>query len=334
MARSDLLLSIIRAGSHGNQSDFRRALEALIAEERARQHHVLADQLAEFLKVNGNGNANGNNGHAVLKPFTGDDKARELLLESIPRRRLEDLVLPNIVEQACQELCEEHGRADVLRSHGLEPRHRILLCGPPGNGKTSLAEALAERLAVPLLTLRYDALMGSFLGETSSRLRRVFDHVRARPLLLFFDEFDTIAKERGDTHETGEIKRVVSSLLLQIDALPSYVIIVAASNHPELLDRAVFRRFQLKLWMPAPSGKELERLFARFEVRLGKKLGLTPKTLAEKLRGASFAEAEEFCADVFRRYVLSLQQGDLAVIVRERVAQWQARFVPVLPSSD
>ena len=118
----------------------------------------------------------------------------------------------------------------MLRSHGLEPRHRILLAGPPGNGKTSLAEAIAESLSIPLLTVRYEAVIGSFLGETAGRLRRVFDYARTTPSVLFFDEFDVVGKERGDLHETGEIKRVVSSLLLQMDDLPSWTIIAAATK--------------------------------------------------------------------------------------------------------
>ncbi len=328
MARADLLLSIIRSGSQGNQADFRRAVESLIAEERARQHHVLADQLAENLKIAERGGGPSPSGLGVIRPAIADEKLRDLLIETVPRRRLDDLVLPDAVLQVCEELVEEHSRIDVLRSHGLEPRHRLLLCGPPGNGKTSLAEALAERLAVPLLTLRYDSLMGSLLGETAGRLRKVFDHVRTRPCVLFFDEFETLGKERGDTHETGEVKRVVSSLLLQIDQLPSYVVVIGASNHPELLDRAVWRRFQVRLELPSPTRAQLERLFARFEARLGKKLGLTPRTLAEKLRGSNFAEAEAFCADILRRYALSLEQGNLPEIVRSRIAQWQARLTP------
>src|SRR4030095_100639 len=98
----------------------------------------------------------------------------------------------------------------------------------------------------------YDALIGSYLGETNARPSKLFDYVRTRPSVLLFDEFDAIGKERGDTHETGEIKRVVSFLLMQLDQLPSYVIAVAATNHGELLDRAVWRRFQMRLSMPAP----------------------------------------------------------------------------------
>ena len=102
----------------------------------------------------------------------------------------------------------------MLRSHGIQPRHRVLLSGPPGNGKTALAEATAEGLGIPLLTVRYEALIGSFLGETTQRLGQLFDRVHTMPCVLFFDEFDVVSKERGDVHETGEIKRVVSELVV------------------------------------------------------------------------------------------------------------------------
>ncbi len=124
----------------------------------------------------------------------------------------------------------------------MEPRHRVLLVGPPGNGKTVLAEAIAEALGVGFFVVRYEYLIGSYLGETASRLRRILDYARTTPCVLFFDEFDAIGKERGDTHETGEIKRVVSTLLMQVDDLPSYTVLIAATNHPELLDRAVLEK--------------------------------------------------------------------------------------------
>lgn len=117
------------------------------------------------------------------------------------------------------------------RSYGLEPRHRLLLVGPPGNGKTSLAEGIAEALMLPFLVVRYEGIIGSYLGETASRVARLFDYVRTRQCVLFLDEFDTLGKERGDPQETGEIKRVVSSLLLQLDNLPSHVLVVTATNH-------------------------------------------------------------------------------------------------------
>ena len=132
---------------------------------------------------------------------------KHLFEEKMPEKRLEQLLLPDNVVETCRAIIEEQMRADLLRSYGLEPGNKILLIGPPGNGKTSLAEAIAEALMVPLITVRYDTIIGAYLGETASRLSKLFEYASTRQCVLFFDEFDTIGKERGDQHETGEIKR-------------------------------------------------------------------------------------------------------------------------------
>ena len=170
--------------------------------------------------------------------------------------------------------------------------------------------------------MRYEALIGSFLGETASRLKRVFDYARTTPCVLFFDEFDAVGKERGDVHETGEIKRVVSSLLMQVDDLPSYTVVVAATNHAELLDRAAWRRVFRSVWRSiAPSRRELTAYLARFADSCDETLGRSPATIAKRLGAVSCAEAEEFCRDVRRHLVLAMGAKTLAAtpaIVAER----------------
>ena len=275
MARSDLLISLVKAGTAGDQVLFRKTVEAMIAEERAKKHDVLAARLAEQL------NGSTRTGSAANHDRPG--QVHDLFFEMVPQRTFDDLVLPESVLASCRELAQEHHRGDLLQTYNLDPRNRVLLAGAPGNGKTSLAEALANELMVPFIVARYDGLIASYLGETASRLRRLFDHVRTRACVLFFDEFDTVGKERGDLHETGEIKRVVSSLLLQIDALPAYVLVVTATNHPELLDRAVWRRFQLRLELPPPTRAQVERYFACAEKSLEFTLGLSPRTLADRM---------------------------------------------------
>lgn len=317
MARSDLLIDLVRAGANGNHPLFRRALEALVVEERAKQHHVLADKLASHLTINGK--------MAAVVPMTSSRQVETLVDERVPALRLSDLVLPDVVRDAAYELVEEHQRCDLLRSHNLEPRHRVLLVGSPGNGKTSLAEAIATELAAPLFIVRYEGLIASYLGETALRLSQLFDFVRTRRCVLFFDEFDVVGKERGDANETGEIKRVVSSMLLQLDALPSTVVAISATNHPELLDRAVWRRFQLRMELPPPTVKEVGEWFVRFEDLHTLKLGYTPATLAKHLYGLSFAELEEFSGDILRRYVLMLPSANLKAITKTRLAQWRLR---------
>ena len=320
MARADILLDLVRSGARGDQALFRKALEALIAEERSKQHHILADRLTAHLRHDG-GKEN-----ASLPPTLRNGQGIDLFFEMVPHRRLDELILPTVVNSSCRELVEEQNRSDLLRAHNIEPRHRVLLAGPPGNGKTSLAEALATELALPLLVVRYESLITSYLGETAVRVSRLFEQVRPRRCILFLDEFDVVGKERGDVHETGEIKRVVSSLLLQIDALPSYVIVITATNHPELLDRAVWRRFQLRLHLPPPSFTQAKEWFRRYEERLGLKMGYTTDALARRLKGLNFSELEQFTLDVQRRHVLALPDEDLRFIVRQRLAQWEKRF--------
>ena len=163
MARADLLVKLIKAGSHGDTTAFRRTAEAVIADERAKNHTILADRLSENLMLNGNG-----------RRLSGSlDRAAEFVFESNPSKTFDALILPSTVRKACQELVEEQHKADVLRSHGLEPRHRMLLSGPPWNGKTSLTMAIANALMLPLYTVRYEGLIGSFLGETAGRLKRL-----------------------------------------------------------------------------------------------------------------------------------------------------------------
>lgn len=321
MARADLILNLVRAGARGDQAQFQKTIEALAADERAKNHGVLADRLLAQLQLDNNGRYRPPAPPSV-RPLSGP-----LVAEVIPGRRLEDLLLPAEAEQAVRELVEEQHRADLLRSHNLEPRNRVLLAGPPGNGKTSLAEAIADALNVPFLVVRYEAIIGSYLGETAQRISQVFEHARARQCVLFFDEFDAIGKERGDLHETGEIKRVVSSLLLQIDALPSYVVVVTASNHPELLDRAVWRRFQIRLELPMPKQGQVEEWLKRFERRTGHTFGLSPRSLAESLKGLSFAEVEDFGTDVLRRITLSQPDADAKKIAGQCLNQWKKRFI-------
>lgn len=323
MARGDLLISLVRAAAAGDRAALARTTEALAADERAKKHHNLADRLQRALSA-----------VPVTPPplttsaMVGRNQGRDAILEVEPRARLEDLILPLPVSDSGRQLIEEHQRADVLRAHGYEPRHRVLLSGPPGNGKTSFAEAIAEGLVLPFFVVRYDALIGSYLGETNTRLSKMFDYVRTQPCVLFFDEFDSIGKERGDTHETGEIKRVVSFLLMQLDRLPSYVIVMAASNHAELLDRAVWRRFQFRLSFPAPDRKSIRAFVDRIMATWPENPKIEAHKIAEKLGKVSYAEAQDFCQNVRRRHILGLGETSIDDALNTELALWSSRVRP------
>ncbi|MCK4788692.1 MAG: AAA family ATPase [Desulfobacteraceae bacterium] len=319
MARADLLVKLIQYGLKGDRTRLRKVVESIIAEERSKQHKILAAKLESLLHSIPSETLQ-DNGHIIFK-----QRVDNLFIEVVPQRRIEDLILPIQVKRISLELVQEHHRRDLLRSFNLEPRNRLLLIGPPGNGKTSLAEAVAEALMLPMLVVRYDSVVGTYLGETATRLRRLIDYASTRNCVLFFDEFETLGKERGDIHETGEIKRVVSSLLMQIDALPSHVVVIAATNHPELLDRAVWRRFQIRMVLPQPTRTRLADWFRQFEKRINIPLGYSSETLAKKLFGINFAEAEEFGATVFRQYVLDQPSSVMKSIVLQTLKVWNLR---------
>lgn len=322
MARSDLLISLVSAGVSGNQDKVRSAAEALIAEERAKNHNHVADRLEKSLST-----------VPVSPPslttsakLSGEGK--EAILEVEARVTLDSLILPLPVKENGRQLVEEHVRADVLRAHGYEPRHRVLLSGPPGNGKTSFAEGIAESLGLPFFVVRYDALIGSYLGETNTRLRKLFDYVRTRPCVLFFDEFDAIGKERGDTHETGEIKRVVSFLLMQLDQLPSYVVVIAATNHAELLDKAVWRRFQIRVGLPMPSAPQRKDFISKIVENWPDKPNTTYSTISKKLGNVSYAEIVDFCQNVRRRQILGLGEVSVDSALKTELELWTTRVNP------
>ena len=315
MARADLLVNLVKAGSKGDQSIFQEITENIIAEERDKKHYVLAERLSSVMRENGGASHSPNR---VL-----DKGIAHLLYNRVPERRLSEVILKESSRTLIQEIIEEQHRADLLKSYGLSPRNRLMFIGPPGNGKTTLAEALAYEIMVPLLIVRYEGLIGSFLGETASRLQKIFDYARQQKCVLFFDEFDVVAKERGDVHETGEIKRVVSSLLLQIDALPSYTIVVVASNHAELLDTAVWRRFQIRLAMPRPTEDQFIGFIENYENQTSLEFGLPAHTIVKKAGFDSFSAIEDFCRDVYRRVVLERQQHNNRKIIEIKIRQWR-----------
>lgn len=318
MARADLICELIKSGLIKDDVSFRKAAEAICAEERSKQHEILANKISELLNNNQYpNNLNTRNSPQIIN--SPNNITNQLFYEKVPNKRLDQLLLPGNVYDSCRDLIEEQTRIDLLRSYGLEPRNKVLLIGPPGNGKTSVAEGIAEALMVPLLTVRYESIIGAYLGETASRLSKLFEYAKTRQCVLFFDEFDTIGKERGDQQETGEIKRVVSSLLLQIDALPSYVVTIAATNHDALLDKAVWRRFQLKLELPKPTRRNLEHWFSSFEKKMNFSFGLEPSTLAKKLYGKSYAEAEEFALSVYRKFILRSPTASSKAITNEQL---------------
>jgi SpoVK/Ycf46/Vps4 family AAA+-type ATPase len=198
---------------------------------------------------------------------------------------------------------------DKLLAAGLESLDSLLLYGPPGCGKTSVARYVSDKLQLPLVTARLDGLVSSLLGSTAKNIRKVFDYSKERPCILFLDEFDAIAKARGDQHEVGELKRVVNSLLQNIDEFleSGTNILIAATNHENLLDSAVWRRFNSVIEVPKPSKREIDNLVRifispmKFDFMESKKM----EKIVDLLVGLSPSDIKTICLNAKRSAVLN-----------------------------
>lgn len=204
--------------------------------------------------------------------------------------------------------------ADRLIAEGVGVSASLLMYGPPGCGKTEVARLISARLGLPLITARADSLISSYLGSTSKNLRMLFDHVSSRPCVLFLDEFDAIAKLRDDRHELGELKRVVVSLLQNIDAIRSHTVILAATNHEHLLDPAIWRRFTYRIKVGLPGLESRIQLFRKF---LG--LPLPDKVFhrfAEASEGMSGSDIRDICEGARRAAILQRSETNDGEVFR------------------
>ena len=315
----ELVRKLILAHAKGDAAAFQAAAEAYIVEERRKNHHVLAKDLERALYtpngVLGNGPSHAplmNGSLSLLGIPESDlphDKDRDApLIEVIePYRELDDLVLTPSTRDTLDRIIIEQRKADLLRSYGLRPAGKVLFCGPPGCGKTVAAEALATALYLPLVLVRFDAVISSYLGETAANLRKVFTFARSRKMVMLFDEFDAIGKHRTAIEEHGELKRVVNSFLQMLDSFHGESLLIAATNHQGLLDPALWRRFDEIVAFELPDAVAIVELLRRNLHQIGIAPGLVFDERVSDVLGCSHADIERIAQDAVKQTVLAGQ---------------------------
>jgi SpoVK/Ycf46/Vps4 family AAA+-type ATPase len=305
MATGKLLRQLIKSGLEGNADAFKEASKRVIDEERQKQHHLLANDLEQILY--GAPSSTGRSSQ-MSRLSVPTDRERNLPLLSVrePARRLDDVILSDDTRSTLEEILQEHHHSERLRSYGLRPADRLLFYGPPGCGKTLTAEVIASELSLPLAILRIDSVVSSYLGETASNLRKVFDFATSHTVVLLFDEFDAIAKERADEREHGELMRVVNAVVQMMDDYSGRSVLVAATNHEMILDIAIWRRFEEALHFEPPNLEQLRRLLS-LKLR-GVRREFDPEEITALFKGMSHADVERVLRRAIKAMVLGAQE--------------------------
>lgn len=258
-------VALVREGCAGNAGAFQLRLSRLIARlrrEKSPLAAILSKALTEANEAQLTLARDSATHQATLSPVDAESNL-PLTTVQFPAQLDQQPVWTAEIETALTGLVHEWTHAERLLAADLQPSRTLLLSGPPGIGKTLAATFLAQQLHLPLVTLNLAAAVNSLLGKTGNNLVRVLSHARAQPCVLLLDEFDALAKRRDDGQDVGELKRVVNVLLQAIDEWPATSLLVAATNHEELLDRAVFRRFDLWLRFPESTLAQIETLLIR-----------------------------------------------------------------------
>lgn len=296
------LKEIFRAFHARDELAFRRAAQEIIEEEQAKHHNALARDLQKLLVASG---GQLDSSAAVVVPAPPKDREGDWDLGEVreAERLLDDLVLHKNLAAALGDIVEEVRHWPTLDAAGIPRRQKLLLQGPPGCGKTTAAEALAAELGRPLLVVRLDAVVSSYLGETASNLRRILDYADQAPFVVLFDEFDALGRSRDDASEHGEMKRVVTAFLQMTDRYRGPSLLLAATNHPVLLDEALWRRFDEVMTFALPNVHQARQLL-RLRLKSVAHAGLDIDRYASALKGLPHAAAEKLVTDGRRNAAL------------------------------
>lgn len=307
MASGRLLRLLVKSGTVGDSDAFRSAAEQLINEERAKQHNLLANDLERILYADKR-NHIANVRNILPEPPVDKDSGVSLVEIRNPSRSLDEVVLGPITLEVVENVLEEYRREDVLRSYGMLPAEKMLFFGPPGCGKTLAAEAIAYELDRPLAIVRLDSLVSSFLGETASNLRKIFDFIEKHKMVALFDEFDALGKERDDGSEHGELRRIVNAVLQMMDSYNGKSIIIAATNHEQILDSAIWRRFDELVEFPILNKNQIQHLLQLKLRGVRRDFDLESSELLNLFEGKSPAIIERIIKRSIKRMILKQKE--------------------------
>lgn len=293
MATANQLKMLVRSHFEDNNERFNTIALQIAAHEARLGHTNLANDIRKIIESS-------KNNKPRLKSI--DSNLQGLFLEIYPQERLSDLVVAPQIKERIERIIHEFTYKDKLFKHNLENRRKIMFSGNPGTGKTMTASIIANELKLPIYVVLMDKIVTKYMGETSAKLRQIFDFIEDVPAVYLFDEFDAIGGQRGKDNEVGEMRRVLNSFLQFIERDHSDSLIIAATNNLELLDQALFRRFDDVIHYQLPTDNEkIQLLKNRLNGNLSKK---EIKELLPELDSLSHAEINQVCLDVIKTSVI------------------------------
>lgn len=305
MSMSKHIKALLQSHIAGDEKQFLSAATQAAAHEARLGHSKVAEDLRLLIEAARNqGQDVGRRGKGPVPLARPRGELSGVLDARYSELMLSTMVLSLDLEAKLRRVVTEQRQRGALQSHGLYPRRKLLLIGPPGSGKTMTALALAGELSLPLFTVRYEALITKLMGETANKLRLVFDAIREQRGVYFFDEFDAIGAQRAGPNDVGEIRRVLNSFLQMLERDDGDSLIIAATNHPKLLDRALFRRFDEVIEYGWPSAEVTEGILRsrlaghRIAIRSWKKI-------VADAEGLSQAEVSRAADDAAKQAILS-----------------------------
>lgn len=326
MSNAKQILAMLRSRAEGDDERFYSIALQIAASEARQGHRTTAEELRAAVDE-----ARGkvSRGASVAIPFSKPRGDLESLIDLKPAKlRLADVVLDSALYKRLQDIVRQQQKREWLREHGKTPNRRVLFVGPPGSGKTMTAEALAGELKLPLFVIRLESLITRFMGETASKLRLIFDETLRHRGVYLFDEFDAIGGRRNATNDVAEMRRVLNSFL-QLMEQPNATdsILIGATNHPELLDRALLRRFDAILEFSAPSDEQIQSLL-KSSLKPLRASRLNWSVVVPKARGLSQSEIVRAAEDAVKTAILdernTLTTGDIVERLDERAQMREA----------
>lgn len=320
-----LMKRLFRVIQTGTGSEIHTLCRRIVEEERKQGHTKVANQLEQILAEKPAPSTLPHVSENLRRlPTSRRDSAP--LVQEIPVEKLRhQMVLPETVERRFKRVEKEFAARTRLAKHGLKPRHRILLYGPPGCGKSLSAERLAWNTGLPLFKVRFDTLLSSYFGETMANLRKVFDAAQASPCALFLDECDTLARSRTERNDVGEVTRITNALLELLEDYKGDGLVIAATNLDSSLDSALFRRFDEVLKVPLPGIDEIYRLLETTLSPMETDAKLNWRDMAQAMDGMSGSEVVHVAQSAAKHCVLEGRQRVDEADIRHALGEIQER---------